>query len=392
MVFLPLMFGIVLGILAGLLPGLHPNALSQLLTYVQLDKFDGAVVIAASASVNTVLSVLPAIFLFIPEETTILSVLPGQRMVNCGDGLKAVWISGMSALIAIALLVLLVPVAFFVLPIAYQSVRPYLGPVMLAVTGFYLLQEKSCHKIMSACFVFFLSGFLGWALLSSSILHEPLFVSFLGLFALSSMAFSIDKVAIPHQRWVTDERIGKELVIVVAVGVVLGGLADLLPAVGSPAQLATFATPLLAIDSPSFLALTMAISISHLANSFVALHTIDKARVGSTAIIRELIGRPDLQTTLFFLLVVLLAAAVAVALLWILAIPLIQFLRRTNLKLLNAALFLYLVVSVLFVDGIVGLLVSIVAAAIGMLPVLLGVRRTHLMGFLIVPTLAFLLA
>ena len=384
----PIIVGILLGIVAGLLPGIHPNTMSQLLTYIELNKLDQAIIITVSASVNTVLSVLPAIFLFIPDQSTILSVLPGQRMVNNGDGLKAVWISGMAALLSIAVLVFVIPVSFFAIPMIFQTIKPFIGPILISIVLFYLLQEKGSKKL-SAAFVFLLSGFLGWTILNSTVLHEPLFVSFIGLFALASMLFSVDKTSIPYQRRIRHEKISFGLLAVVLAGVVLGGLADLLPAVGSPAQLATFATPIAAISSSSFLALTMAISISHLAHSFVALNTIDKARIGSTAIIRELIGTPDFQTTILFLLISLVSIAVAVVLLWIIAIPLIQFLRRTDLRKFNLAIFAYLTVSIFLVDGWLGIFVAIVAAAIGILPVLLDVRRTNLMGFLIVPTICF---
>ncbi len=388
---LPIIFGMVLGILAGLLPGLHPNSLSQLLTYVEMDNFDAAIMIAVSAAVNTVLSILPAIFLFIPDEQTVLSVLPGQRMVNEGNGLKAVWISGAAVLLSIFFMILFLPVSFFLTPFLYQTISPYIGLVLLTITIVYLFQEKVKEKIVSAFFIFILSGFLGWTLLSSTVLREPLFVSFIGLFALSSMIFAVNKTSIPYQIWIKDQRIKNDLVFIVLVGVLLGGLADLLPAVGSPAQLATFVTPVAAIESSSFLALTSSISISHFVNSFVALNTIDKARIGPTVIIRNLIGKPDLQTTVFFILLSLSAIAISVAILWILTIPLIQFLRKTDLRLLNLGLFLYLAASIIFVDGLLGLFVAVVASAIGTLPVLLGVRRTHLMGFLILPTMVFFL-
>jgi putative membrane protein len=70
----------------------------------------------------------------------------------------------------------------------------------------------------------------------------------------------------------------------------------------------------------------------------------------------------------------------------------IKFINSVNLKILNVIIILYLIAAVLMVDGFIGLFVSIVATAIGTLPIFLGVRRTHTMGFLLIPTLIYLWA
>ena len=56
-------------------------------------------------------------------------------------------------------------------------------------------------------------------------------------------------------------------------------------------------------------------------------------------------------------------------------------------KKLNALIFLYICALLLITSGPPGLLVASVATAIGVLPPLLGVRRTHLMGLILLPSL-----
>jgi putative membrane protein len=141
-----------------------------------------------------------------------------------------------------------------------------------------------------------------------------------------------------------------------------------------------------------FLALTTSITVGHSANSLVALQTIGKGRIGATAMVNDLIGQPTTETTIMLLAVFFVATAVSIALLFVLSDMFIRFIGKVDLRKANVLLFIYLLAAVFYTGGIASVGVAAVATAIGVIPPLIGVRRTHLMGFLILPTIMFLFA
>lgn len=389
-----IVLGAIGGLAAGLFPGIHANTVAQLLTYLGLDPLSLSIAIAAAAAMNSVTAVIPAIFLCVPEQSTILSVLPGQRLVNEGRGLHAVWVCGVASAAALLLSFVLLPVSLTALPLLYDAIKPFLLPVLAVICLVFLVQEKTPKGIGSAVLVFLLSGAFGFLLLNSALLKEPLFAPFIGMFAVSNLLLTLNNVRIPYQKSVhrNETAVTAQLLAVIAAGTVLGGLADLMPAVGSSAQLATFGSVLTAGSPAMFLALTTSISISHLVHSFVALHTINKARIGATALIREFAGVPDTAMLGVYLLTIAVTVAFGIVLLFRISVPFIQLMRRTDMRIVNALLAAYLLAAVIAVDGFAGVAALGLATAIGVLPPLLGVRRTHLMGFLFVPTLLYLAA
>ncbi len=133
--------------------------------------------------------------------------------------------------------------------------------------------------------------------------------------------------------------------------------------------------------------------------TIVALFTLLRARSGGMAAVQTLAGPlvtpwEPLSSFPWPLALLLLAATVA-ALLAFLLTPLFGglFARMANrlpYRALVTAVLVFLVVLILLFSGLVGLAVAGAATWIGLLPPLVGVRRVHLMGALILP-LALLL-
>jgi len=319
----------------------------------------------------------------------VLSVLPGQRMLKEGKGLQAVNISAFSAMAAMLISVVLMPLFLIIIPSAYSLVKPVMAPALTLICVALLLQERQMDKICKAALIFILAGTFGLILLSAPILKEPLFTVFIGLFALSNLLTTARDVEIPKQEHPKPVQI-IEFLPVILVGVLLGSMADIFPAIGSSAQMATFGTMLTGADPGKFLSLTMSVGVSHTFSSMASLYTINKARTGSTALIRENRAMPDLGALILYSIVAVVSIAISVIALQFLARHFIRFVTAVNLKILNAMIILYLLAAVLFVDGFMGLAVAAVATSIGALPILLGVRRTHAMGFLLIPALMYL--
>jgi putative membrane protein len=82
----------------------------------------------------------------------------------------------------------------------------------------------------------------------------------------------------------------------------------------------------------------------------------------------------------------LLSAGISAALLVLLSGYASRF-SRIDVKGLNACVLAYLVCAVAIISGAGGLLLLSTSAAIGVLPPLLGIRRTHVMGAIIIPSI-----
>ncbi len=396
--FVPLVLGVLLGILAGLLPGLHPNTISQLLSSVEYgSSLELAIVIVLSSAVNNIVALIPAIFFFIPDSDSVLSILPAQKLVKAGKGRLAVRVCAVSALLSLLFLVLVLPLSYFLLPALYELVKPFLGYALILFSLVFIFQEfpHGIGSVVKASLVFMLAGTLGILLLDtplSSATIEPLFVVFVGFFALSSIILSFsDKSFLPAQKK-EEYRVGltSSFLLVIFTSVILGCLADLFPAINSSAQLATFISPL-AGTSAMFLASTTSITVSHYANSLVAFDTIGKARTGTIVNIQELIGEFNIQILLTLVAFYFIGTGLGIVLLILVSEAAIKLVNSIDQKIMNVVILLFLVLSVLMVSGMFGLLVCVISTAIGLLPPLLGVRRTHLMAFLIVPSILFLL-
>lgn len=389
-----LLFGVILGSLAGLLPGIHPNTISQIISNLNIqDNFELAAIIIITAAVNNMVALLPAIFLFIPDSDSVLSILPAQKLVLNGKGRLAVLVCAISAFLTLLFLVLILPLSFILLPLIFPVIKPYLAYILILFSVFFLLQEK--NKIKDSLFVFLISGLFGYTVLStpiSALLQESLFAVFVGFFAMSSIILSFsERQFIPEQR---DEsyriEIGKGFVIMILISSAIGAVADLFPAINSPAQLATFVSPL--ASSPLlFLSSTTSITVSHYANSIVAFERIGKTRTGTLVNINQLIS--DVNTTLLIWFIAFYFVGTIIGILLLLGFSeiFISAVNTIDQKLVSFSVLLFLVLSVFLFSGLFGLFICILSTFIGLIPPLLGVRRTNLMAFLIVPSILILL-
>ncbi|MEM4133737.1 MAG: tripartite tricarboxylate transporter permease [Candidatus Micrarchaeia archaeon] len=386
-------FGIVLGSLAGLIPGIHPNTISQMISNLNVqDNFELAAIIIIAAAVNNIVALLPAIFLFIPDSDSVLSILPAQKLVLNGKGRLAVLVCAISAFLTLIFLVLILPLSYISLPLLFPVIKPYLAYILILFSVFFLLQEK---KIKESLFVFLISGLFGYLILStsiSSLLQESLFAVFVGFFALSSIILSFnEKSLIPEQRNESYRvEIGKSFIIMILFSSLIGAVADLFPAINSPAQLATFVSSF-AGNPLLFLSSTTSITISHYANSIVALERIGKARTGTLVNINQLIS--DVNTTLliWFIAFYFVGTIIGILLLLGLSEIFISTINKIDQKMISFSVLIFLILSVFLFSGVFGLLTCILATFIGLLPPLLGVRRTNLMAFLIIPSILILL-
>jgi len=371
--------GVLLGLLSGLLPGLHSNTVISALSTLPLDSETLALLIIALYPASLIVSFVPSIFFGIPETGTVVAVLPGQRMVLEGEGLAALKTVLFSCIVTALLSSGLFFFSLDIFPAAYETIRPYMRYILLAISLVLLARSRTP---LLAAFIFLLSGLLGYYSLNSG-MADPFLPLFSGMFAVAAIA-NYGKSRIPEQH---ETRLDTGFLKFTLIGVLLGMAADFIPGVGSPSQVATFATIFMSMDTLGYLAAISAISVSQSIFSLATAASIGKARVGATAWLAQYmdIGQNlTLALTLF-----ILSMAIAVAMVYVMRKHIAK-LASLDFSKMNAVMLAYIVAMTLVIDGVMGIVVLAVAAALGWLTVKIGVERTNLMGAIIVPTLLLL--
>lgn len=378
-----LVAGMILGIFSGLMPGIHSNTVASVISEMPIPPEMALYLIVALLGAHLVFQFIPSIFLSIPDDTVVASVLPGHRMALEGRGREALTICVLSLAVAAFASALLLPLALIFVPAVYSFIDPHVAPILVVASVFLLASEKKAGKIAIASFVFLLSGALGLASLRGAI-NDPLFPSFCGLFAASGILLSFtSQKKLPEQK---SEKTQLDFLPFVAAGVLFGGLSDLLPGIAAPAQIAVFASALFSMDDArKFLALVSSIAASHMVFAFGALVSIGKAREGALAIANQL--KPIVPGDLPMLLGIFLLSLGVCALLAMLLSRHVRVFSEIDVRALNLGILGYLVVMVGIISGAGGLLLFATSTAVGLLPPLLGVRRTHVMGLIIVPSI-----
>jgi len=374
--------GLLCGLFSGMIPGLHPNTTIAVLSSMDFDPRAVALMIIALYPAHMIVSFIPSIFFGIPDRFSVVTVLPGQRMVLEGKGLVALKTALFSCLLAAILSVALFVLSLQLYPEAYGLIRSYMGYILLAFS--LILLAKSRDPAMAAL-VFIASGLLGEYALNTT-MYDPFLPLFSGMFAMAAIV-NYRKREVPEQKDLPVDSGLMGIAGFVILGVLLGMVADLLPGVGSPSQIATFTSLALPIDTLGYLSAISSISVSQTIFSFSSSASIGKSRVGATAWLAESM---DIGQNLPLLLVAFMASmAIAVAVVYALRNKVAK-LASLDFAHMNAILAFYLVAITLLLDGLPGLLVLALGTALGWATLKLGVERTTMMGAVIVPTLLLL--
>jgi len=394
-VLIAVLAGVLIGTITGITPGIHINLISALLlsfSSVFLLNFISPMAIAAFlvsiAITHTFVDFVPSIFLGAPDQDdTALSVLPGHEMLNQGRAYEAVIYTLYGSLSALFIIIAFTPIFLYFLPEIY----PYAGRIMffiLIVVSFFLIYSEKKQRIW-ALVIFVLSGILGMATLNLPV-KNALLPLFTGLFGVSSLVTSISKKQrIPKQKITSIRNIRlkpKSFFKSISASILSSPLCSFLAGLGS-GQAAVIGSEVMGnLDRKEFLVLLGSINTVVTGLSFVTLYSIGKARTGIAAAIGEIIPlTPEIILKLTFVIFIsgLLAAIITVftARFFAKRISLIDYSK------LSKYIIVFLTVVVFCFSGWLGLLITAVSACLGLVCIYAGVRRTHLMGCLIIPAI-----
>ncbi|TYL37034.1 hypothetical protein CV102_18615 [Natronococcus pandeyae] len=384
--------GSALGTLSGLVPGLHANNFALLLAGIAPSVpgpplFVGCAMLAAGV-VHTFLNAVPAMALGVPDAEMAVTALPGHRMVLEGRGYEAIRLSALGSILAVlAAVPLAVPITWGVTA-AYPTIRDNLSLVLAAVVVALVASERTWRVRGGGLLAFALAAALGALTLDLSPdspleaggMLAPLFA---GLFGAPVLIDAIRGSGIPPQ---DEETIAlpRWLVGVTAVaGALAGAVVGYIP--GISAAIAAVAV-LVFVPGRSgdrgYIVATSGVDTANTIFALFALVAIGQPRTGVMVAFESVNAPLEIPVLLSGILV---AGAVGFVLVITVGDAYLEFVGRMEYWKISAVVLGGLLVLSYLFTGFLGIVVFVVAAAIGMVPVRLRARRVHLMGVLIGP-------
>lgn len=404
--------GIICGIFTGLTPGIHVNTIASLIVAFlgsmaeQKLALPAALFIVTLSIAHSFFDYLPSLFLGVPTDA-VYALLPGQKLVKEGKGGEALKLSiegswrGLIFSLIIALILTFTNIlGFNFLGTIEDFITPFLFWILLAISILLILTEK--HKLW-ALILFILSGIFGIVIFGTplvpsgeSVAFSSLFPALSGLFGLSGILLSITESnsKIPQQ----DEKIEidlpeKEINKSIILGGIAGMAVGLLPGLGS-ANAATVTLLLTGNEKnennrKSYIVNTSAIQAADAIFGIAALYLIAKSRSGASVAINVLLN--DIQAG--HIIIILITMAIAG---WICRFLLlktwqsfIQVINNVNYQALNLSILVFITGLVLATTGFWGVVILITGTSLGLLPPIVGVRRSQMMGLFLVPVMLF---
>lgn len=380
--------GILIGVITGLIPGLHINIIGTGLFYI-LNKisFSGnflylAIFVISLSVSNIFLEFIPSIFLSCPDTENHLSILPGHELLKKGRGYEAVKLTSLGALNGTIILFFLFPLFYFVLNKIYPLVSEIMFFILIGVFLILLKQEK---KKISSLFIFVLSGLLGLCTLNLEI-NEPLLPLFTGLFGVSNLIVSLkDKIKIPSQK-ITFPEI--KPVRIILSSIFISPICGFLPGLGS-GQSSLLTNLLAKTNREGFLFLNGITNILILGLSFISLSLISKTRTGSAVIISNLIGAPSFKLLILFFICAIITGIFSFFITDFLSRKFCVLIQKVNYQKISFYIILFLTCFVFLISEIKGILILLASTLLGVYCQSLDIKKTNLMGCLLIPTLIY---
>ncbi len=384
-IFIGIIAGVIAGCISGLIPGAHPNLFASIfLSYFYgLDPFVFSVFLLSSGITNSFISFIPSIYLGAPESESVLSVLPGHKMLLQGNGHRAIRLTVYGGLIGALIGICILPVLSFLLK-WYENIK-YLIPFGLIMVSVYMILTE--RKKLVALLVFLFSGLMGLYLLK----FEMLFPVFTGFFGLPLLFLSWKLGSRIPERINFEEREERGIITGSVIGAIAGIMAGILPGIGSAQSSAIVQEIFKKKGDKIFLISLGSLTTVDIIFSVLAIYLIGNPRSGIAVAIMEKLGFFDFNILLFFILVSLTVIMISSYLTLKLSRIIYFKISQINYKMLSLRIFLILWILVFVISGIGGALSCLAAFFLGLFTNISKVKRTNLMGFLIVPTILFYL-
>jgi len=389
------LIGVILGTISGIIPGVHANTLAGVLLSLQvaLLSFFSPLVLAgamfAALITHTFVDSIPSTFLGIPDADTSLAVLPAHALCLEGNGEEAVRIAALGSACAMVIAVPLSIICFFLLPALQPYFDWWIGILLIATMG-YMIVTSECPgwALALVCVsgilgIFSLSyAFLSWhTLAGSSAILMPLLT---GLFGISVLLIA-SQGTMPEQHFrgirMEDRTIMKYSALGTVAGVAVGWLPGLSTA-SANSVLASFIG--YEKNRRTYILATSAANTSNAFIGLAALFALSRMRNGVMVAISEL----PLPTMSELTVIGVLAACAAYGITVVLSRSASR-LNGIDGRLLNHAVIAFIIILCSILTGPFGVVILILATALGLVPHLVNVPRVFCMGAIIVPVILY---
>ena len=413
--------GIIIGAIAGILPGVHVNNTSAILlgmTPVMVAAGMPALYIALMIVVSTVsqsfLDILPSIFLGAPDEATVMAVLPGHKMLLEGRGLEAVRLSAIGSALAIPVsLLMMLPLSLFFK--AFEApMQAYMCFILLGISALVIFSNRGLgpfprlsdriKAIAYAAAIYLICGLLGVVAFGIEPLLSPLIAVsaptmllplLSGLFGAPALILSLNAGSkIPTQYQTSISLSGSDIMKGAMTGAAAGALVSWFPAVST--GVATTVTGLFSKngdwDDKRYLVSVSGVNTANAIFSLVALYVIAHPRSGAVAAAQTVLGGTiDFNVFMLFVVAICATGALSYAVTLAAGGSAAGIFAKIDYQLLNRSVLIFLAAMCFVLTGVLGLIIFALSAMIGMAPHILGVRKTCLMGVLLVPCILYFL-
>ena len=383
-------FGIGAGLSAGLLPGWHPNSVLAILLG-SISFLAGFPVYAITAFIvslsitNSVSGFLPSILFGAPDDSTELSVMPGQQMMMEGKAYEALFLTVVGGVGVVVLSILAFPLLLYLLPLLYNNISSYIHYILIFVVLWMIFSEKN-KGVFYATLIFFFSGIFGVISLAS-FPSVSIFPALTGLFGISGMLLSFgSQDRIPKQ--IVDQKEIQVSFKGIFTGWIAGLLVGILPGIGS-SQAGVIASNLFKVKAKDFLTALGGINTSNIFFTLIAFFSLGKTRSGAAAAISEIITTPTFYDLIFIVLIGLTTVFVAAIITLKTGKFIIKRIENTNYNKLNIAIMVLLIFLVIIFSGAIGLLILFIGTFIGILASLFRIKKSSMMGFFLLPTILY---
>ena len=389
------LLGIILGTISGIIPGVHANTLAGILLGLQLALIAvlGPVALActlfAALITHTFVDALPSTFLGIPDADTSLAVLPAHALCLEGNGEEAVRIAALGSACAMIIAVPLSILCSLLLPALQPYFDWWIGILLIATVGYMVATNEAPGWGLA---IFFVSGilglfalryaFLGWhTLAGGSAILMPLLTGLFGI----SVLLTASRGIVPAQQFqgirMDDRTIVKSSLLGTIAGVAVGWLPGLSTASANGVLASVIGYEK---DRRAYI---LATNAANTANAFIglaALFALSRMRNGVMAALSEL----TLPSMSELMVAGVLAACAAYGItIWF---------SRSACRIgtidsfaLNRAVIFFVVILCIVLTGPFGLVVLVLATALGLVPHFINLPRVYCMGAIMVPVILY---
>jgi len=382
--------GVLVGILTGITPGIHINTVAAIIGGVGfgISPFIISLFLVALSVSHNFFDFIPSMLLSSPEESTSLASTPAQKLLLDGRIRHGLRLVSFGCLCGVLVCALFAPLLVEVTKFVYSNIRNYIPFILLGVSLHLVMKEKD---VRGGLVIFFLSGVIGYFSLNMIEIKQVMLPLLSGFFGLPNLYKGLkEKIIIPEQKKFYGYDISKKEILRGGIlGVFSSTLMGFLPSIG-PTQASLLTEEVKKKSKDEFFVSLGAINTADVIMSLVALFSIGKPRSGALVLVKEImeVGYKEM----FWLACAGIASAFASFFIfnWMSNI-LADKMKKVNYRWMCTIMTVLLFGIILGFSGVRGILLALLCSLLGYYCDRKKVRKSTLMGCLVIPTIVFYL-